>query len=378
MSEKTLLFVLNHMDWFFSHRLPVALEAAKRGWKIKVAATGAASDDRLKAYGFQGIDLPSQEGRLNPLRELKILLSMRSIIKEHKPDMVHAVTLKYVLNAGLAARTIKDSKIVYTIAGLGFLFSPTSKLAAALRLMVSPFLRLALNKKASHLIVQNHDDERVLLGYNLVKPDKVSVIKGSGVDLDDFSYTPEQPSGTPVILMASRLLGEKGVKEFCQAARLIKEKTIEADFQLAGSFDTKNPDTLSEADLKPYIEDGSITFLGHVKNMRERMVDATIITLPSYYGEGVPKVLLEAAAIGRPIITTDHVGCREVVDNNSNGLLIAPKSAKALADAVELLLNEPGLCQKMGEAGRKKAEAEFSADAVAAKTCDIYDAVLGL
>lgn len=371
--QLSVLFALNHMKWFYTHRLPVALEAHKRGYKVYVAATGAEKDERLKELGFHGVEIPSQDGGINPFKELMILFKLRRIFKEIKPTLIHSIYLKYVLNAGLAARVLPNTKILFTIPGLGFLFDKESKLAFVLRLIVFPFLWFAMAKKDSHVIVQNDDDAQALIEAGLVKSSKLTVIKSSGVDLSQFPFVKEDLDQTPVIFMGARLLKEKGVLEYCKVARRFREKGVNVIFQLAGGFDQKNPNALKQPDIQSYIDDGSIEFLGHINDMPERMKRAAIVTLPSYYREGVPKVLLEASAIGRAIVTTDYIGCREAVIHEQDGLMIPIKDVDALEAAIEDLLNDPEKRQAMGKAGRARVEQEFAADVIAARTVDLYD-----
>lgn len=373
--QKSVLFVLNHIKWFYTHRLPVALEAKERGWTVYVAATGAKEDTRLKQLGMNGIEIPSQDGGINPFKELLILFKLRGIFKSLKPDLIHSIYLKYVLNAGLAARTLPQTKILFTIPGLGFLFDQESRLAFVLRLIVFPFLWFAMAKKDSHVIVQNDDDANALVGAGLLNDDKLTVIKSSGVDLAQFSYAEEDSSQKPIIFMGCRLLKEKGVIEYCEAARQIRSENSDVTFQLAGGFDQKNPNALKQEDIQSYIDDGSIEFLGHINDMPERMKRAAIIALPSYYREGVPKVLLEASAIGRPIITTDYIGCREAIVDGKNGLMIPVKDSGALKDAIHLLLSDPDLRKQMGAYGRKRIEGDFSSTVIAQRTVDLYKAI---
>lgn len=370
--QKRLLYVVNHMDWFWSHRLPLAQGAMESGWEVVVAATGAGREKRLAAYGFQGIELPPATKLPQLLSVCAIVVALGRLLRELKPDLLHVITLKYVLLAGLVARLRPSLPVVFTIAGLGFLFSDESCKARFLRLFIAPFLRLSLGHPQATIIFQNPDDRDQMIRLRFAKPENSVVIRGSGVDIDLFKPTPEPEHGPPMVLMATRLVRDKGVAVFVEAAHLLKAKGVNAAFFIAGGLDYINPNALTKTDMEALTADGLVVWLGKVKDMPALYARSTLVAYPSYYGEGVPKVLLEAAASGRAIVTTEHVGCREVVIDRENGLLVPVKNATALADSINWLLSHGEDRRRMAACGRARAEKEFATERIVKQTLAIY------
>ena len=299
---------------------------------------------------------------------------MARLLRELKPDLLHVITLKYAFLAGLAVRLQPSLPVVFTIAGLGFLFSDEGWKARLLRLFVSPLLRLSLRHPRATIIFQNPDDRNQMIRLGFATPENSVVIRGSGVDTDLFRSTPEPEQGPPIVLMPTRLVRDKGVAVFVEAARLLKAKGVNAEFYIAGGLDCINPNALTKAEMEALTADGSVAWLGKVKDMPALYARSTLIAYPSYYGEGVPKVLLEAAASRRAIVTTEHVGCREVVREGENGLLVPVKNAAALADAINWLLSHGEDRRRMAACGRVRAKAEFAIGRIVAETLTIYGA----
>lgn len=350
-----LLYVINHVDWFWSHRLPLAKAAQDAGYDVHVAVHGA-SDPRFAQHGFTSHELP----------EFPPAVSWRlcKLVRRLKPDLMHAITLKYSFLAGLATRH-KPMRRIFTIAGLGYLFADE---AGLLRLMVMPLLKYALGNAT--IIVQNPDDRDILMKRGVIK--SATLIRGSGVDISNYTPTKNNEETPPIVLMPTRLLRDKGVMVFAEAANILKARGVNARFQIAGGMEGHNPATLTESDMKSISANGAVEWLGRVNDMPALYARATVIAYPSWYREGVPKVLLESVAMGKAIVTTDHPGCREAVTHNVNGLLVPVKDANATANAIEKLLNDPALRQTMGAAGRKKAEEEFDVRRVVEKTLVVY------
>lgn len=374
--DKKLLFVINHIDWFWSHRLPLARGARGRGWKVAVAVTGAGRDARLAEQGFDGLDLPPADRGFGPLAVLKIICAVYVLIKREKPDIVHAITLKYAFLAGLAARLVPDVKIVHTVAGLGYLFSGEGLKPKVLRLAVGPFLKCALKSPRAQVIFQNPDDRDLMIRRGFVRPAQCHLIRGSGVDLDAFPFTEEPAVAPPVVLMPTRLVHDKGIAVFIEAAKILHAEGVNARYQIAGGVTRNNPLAISEPEMKAMIEGSPVEWLGRIDDMPALFAASTLICYPSYYGEGVPKVLLEAAASGRAIVTTDHPGCREAVRDGENGLLVPVRDARATADALAALLRDNARRGQMGRAGRKMAEEEFDVRRIVGETLGVYDAAL--
>jgi glycosyltransferase involved in cell wall biosynthesis len=357
-----ILYVINHIDWFWSHRLPLAKAAQDSGFDVHVAVAGAKDNKNLTSQNFTGHALPSEN-------VLAILAALHKIIKREQPDIIHAITLKYAFITGLAARFYPQSKAVFTIAGLGYLFSSEGLKPKILRLMISPFLKFAF--KDSKIIVQNPDDLEILAKGGFVGREQCVLIRGSGVDTVQFMpHTSNQ--NPPIVLMPTRLVQEKGIAIFVEAARILKSKGLNAHFQIAGGLDKNNPHAITIEEMQNLTANSTVEWLGRVKDMPALYARATLIAYPSYYREGVPKVLLEAAAMGKPIITTDHPGCREVVKHGENGLLVPIKNPEKLAEAIEQLLQNPGEMARMGKASRARAEAEFDVRLIVEQTLKTY------
>src|SRR5690606_17385950 len=298
-----IIYIVN-VDWFFiSHRLPIALEALNQGHEVYIFAKDTGRMTYLESLGLNIHPINLERGSINPFQTLKLLSDLKEKITSIQPDVVHLVTIKPVLIGGLASILAKVPSIVYAISGLGFIFTNTMLKAKILRLGIIPLYRLALSAKNKTVIVQNLDDLRILRQYVAIPESQTTLIPGSGVDLKQFDFQP-LPLTNKIVLMACRLLADKGVYEFQKSAQLLKEKYPEVRFVLVGGIDPDNPASLTEQELNNWVENGDLEWWGHQMNMAEILRQATMVVLPSYR-EGMPKVLLEAQALGRPIVTTD-------------------------------------------------------------------------
>jgi glycosyltransferase involved in cell wall biosynthesis len=372
---KKILFIVN-VDWFFvSHRLAIAKEALSQGYEVHIATSVTNKLNLLIKNGLIVHDLGLNRGRAN-FSFISELLNFHSIIKAINPDLVHLVTIKPVLLGGLAARLAGVPAVVSAVSGLGIVFSSKKLKYKFLRRLLYPFYRLALMHNNQKIIFQNDNDLSSLVRLKIVSPKKSTIIQGSGVDLNVFKYVPE-PNGVPVISFAARLLIDKGVEVFVEASEILKKRKVNVHFWLIGEPDLGNINSVSIKQLKDWQSRGLVDWLGHREDIPFLFSMSNIVTLPSFYGEGVPKVLLEASACGRPVITTDHPGCRDAVEPNKTGLLIPPKDSVKLADAICILVNDSSLRIKMGANGRKRAEANFDVNKVVAEHMIIYDDLLG-
>ncbi len=372
-----VLMILNEMDWFWSHRLPLAAGIMEKDWQLTLATHDASTDSGLSDMGIDAFDVPRLKHFYNLFAQLKFLLSVAKAIKSLKPDVVHVITIRYSLYVGLVSRIIGYKSVIFTIAGLGSLFSsPTFKMRL-LRILMTPILKFAFGGKGRLFIFQNPDDRNILLSAGVVDEDQVYLIRGSGVDLHEFPYVPYQASAeTPKILFASRLLRDKGICDFIDAAKLLKEKGVAAEFIVAGSLINGNSRFISLGEIENAHDEGIVDWRGKVTDIHELMQESMMIVFPSFYGEGVPKVLLEAAATGRPIVTCDLPGCREVVKNNVNGILTPPQNPVLLARAIESLIGSESKRQSQGKAGRRMVEAEFHSEFVVQQTMEVYKRAL--
>lgn len=370
-----LLYVVNEADFFLSHRLPLALAAARVGYEVHVATPVAPAAARIRERGIAFHAVPFSRKGKHPLRELSTLVSLYQLYRRLRPDLTHHVTIKPVLYGGVVARLTRIPAVVSAISGLGHVFVAKGWKAAGLRALVRRVYKVALGHPNSRVIFQNPDDERVFSTAKLIRPESAVLIRGAGVDLARFASVPE-PAGKPLVLFASRMLWTKGVGEFVEAASALKGAGVEARFVLAGRIDSGNPMGVPSDQLREWNDSGKIEWWGQRNDMPAVFAQSHIVCLPTSYGEGVPKVLIEAAACGRPIVATDVPGCREIVHHNDNGLLVAAHDSAALAAALYRLINDRELRKRMGVRGREFAEREFSLEHVVEETLSLYGRIL--
>jgi glycosyltransferase involved in cell wall biosynthesis len=376
MNAAKILFVVTE-DWYFrSHRLPLAVAAAENGYEVGVVTRLTGHKQTIEGAGVRTIPLlRMKRSSLNLFRELAAFLELFFIFRRERPDLVHLVALKPVLYGSLAAKLLRIPARVNALGGLGFVFSSERLLARLLRPLLLLMFRLMFNDPRSRLILQNQDDLRLLVQNARIDSSWVRLIRGAGVDLND--YVPHDlPAGVPVVMLASRMLWDKGVGEFVQAAITMKAKGIDARFVLVGEPDTENPSSVPREQLNEWHATGVVEWWGYCSDMPKALSESTIVCLPTYYGEGVPKVLIEAMACGRPIVTTDMPGCKDLVVGRKNGLLVKPRDSVGLAEGLSELLLNRSLCQRMGLEGRRIAEEEFSLKQVTEETLAIYGELL--
>lgn len=358
-----IMFVVN-IDWFFvSHRLPLALAAMRAGHEVHLATTITLPKGQLESYGFTVHDLVIDRSGFGVWDTLKLFCSFLRLFWRVKPDIAHLVTIKPVLVGGLASRVSPVRGVVFAISGLGHVFIADGLMGRIRRKLVSFWYRLALGKSNKRVIFQNPDDCALIQNAARLPSSCIVTIPGSGVDLSEYAFRPA-PSGRTTILMVARLLKTKGVIEFVESARLVVKRHPNVCFLLAGSPDHDNPSSVDDALLEKWKEEGIVSLLGHRSDVSDLMREANIVVLPSYYGEGLPKVLIEAAACGRAVVTTDMPGCRDAIEVGVTGVLVPPKDSEALASALLRLLENPKLYIEMGYAARKRAEAIFDINSV--------------
>jgi glycosyltransferase involved in cell wall biosynthesis len=370
-----LLILVNDPAFFCSHRLPVALAAQAAGYEVHIATSAGPAVNSIVRAGFTHHVLPLSRSGLNPFKELLSFLMIFWLMLRLRPKLVHLVTIKPVLYGGLAARIARVPCVVAAVSGLGFIFTAHGVKAVVRRWMAGAFYRVALGHGNLKVIFQNPDDRASLAKLAHLPDSKVAMIRGSGVDLAQYDHTP-LPSDVPVVLLAARLLADKGVREFVQAARLLKQRGASARFCLVGTVDRANPTSLTDAELAHWASEGIVELWGHRSDMSLVLAAAQVVVLPSYYGEGLPKVLIEAAACGRAVVTTDHPGCRDAIVPGVTGILVPVRNAAALADALVGLINDPELCEAMGNAGRALAERAFDVRQVVAAHLRIYQELI--
>lgn len=373
------MMILNDIDWFWSHRLPLARAILDKGWSLHLATHGADQDLKLKKMGVTGGALPKHGRGSDVLNQLGLMWGIYKNIKRCKPDIIHAITIRYAFYTGLVTRIIGYKPVVFTVAGLGSLYTAPGLKMKILRGVILPLLRFAFGGKDKFIIFQNPDDQKKMIDTNIVDVENTVVIRGSGVDITEFSYTPyKETEEAPIILFTSRLLKEKGIEDFIEAAQILKQEGINARFQVAGDVYPDNARSMTRGAMQAVHDTGVIEWLGQVSDMPDLLQRSMMVVLPSYYGEGVPKVLLEAASIGRPIITCDAPGCREAVEHDVNGVLVSPQNPQELAKEIRALVEDSQRRERYGLAGRKRMEEDFHADFVTQKTMDVYTHLLDI
>jgi glycosyltransferase involved in cell wall biosynthesis len=367
---KVILFA--NTDWYLYHyRLPLAQAMQARGWEILALSPPGDYTARLQQAGIRWRPFPFSRRGKNPLSDLDLLRRLVKIYRAEQPDAVHHFTIKPVLYGSLAARWLKIPTIVNAIPGLGHVFIDESIPGRALRRAVMQFYRFAL--AGTQVIFQNPDDQALFSHYKLVREGQHYLIRGSGVDVERLAPLPE-PQGDPVAALPARLLWPKGVAEFVAAAQRLKSEGLAARFALIGRGDPDSPQSVPDAQLHAWADEGAVEWWGWTDEVFSIYERAHIICLPTYYGEGVPRSLLEAAACGRPIVATDQPGCREIVQHGRNGLLVEVQDIDGLADALRTLITDPLLRQQMGGRGRALVVEKFSVDQVIRETLAVYTA----
>lgn len=332
----------------------------RQGHEVIACAPDADADveRQLMAIGARYCRTAMSRTGSNPLSDLRTLLRYAGLIRRERPDVVLAYTQKPIIYGGIAARLFGKARFYALMSGLGYVFSPAAKNRPVLRFIVARLYRLAV-AKAHSIFVFNADDRHELISQGIVASDaSVVQVPGSGIDLAHFAAAP-LPKGPVVFLMIARLMRDKGVHEYAAAARNLKQRYPEASFRLLGRLDTENPTGLSEKVLDIWRREQVIEYFPETRDVRPLLVESTVFVLPSYYREGLPRTLLEAMAIGRALITTDLPGCRDPVREGRNGLLVPPRDADALSDAMEQFLIDPSLAAAMGESSRYFAEEIF-------------------
>lgn len=371
-----LLFVVTE-DWYFlSHRLSVALAAQRAGYDVAVATRIGAAGAQIAKAGLRSIPLQYLYRRSrNPWTELRAIGELTRIYRRECPQLVHHVALKPVIYGGIAARLAGVPSAVNALAGLGFVFSSRTLRARLFAPVVRAALRLALALGRSALILQNPDDRNLLIAHRVIAAQRVHLIRGVGADVAVFVARPAPP-GTPLVTLASRMLWDKGVGDFVDMAQQLRAAGVAARFALVGESDPGNPTAVPAARLRAWHEAGVVEWWGKRDDMPQVYAQSAIVCLPTTYGEGVPKVLLEAAACGRPIVAYDVPGCREIVRHDENGLLVTPRAIGELADAVARLLASPERRAAMGAKGRAIVLDEFTEAIVIGQTLRLYQEML--
>jgi len=380
---KIILFA--NTEWYlFNFRLSLAKALQAQGHEVLLISPPGEYGARLQAQGFRWEALPMDRKSLNPLQELRLLAYLCRLYRREQPALAHHFTIKCVVYGSIAALVARVPARVNAVAGMGYVFTNQALKARLLRPVVRGLMRLVLNGRGARLILQNNDDMAAFAKAELARPELTRLVMGSGVDLARFTpRAPSVPQSETVqdvqptrVVLAARLLWDKGIAEYVDAARQLKAKGLPIHFLLAGAPDPGNPAAIPQATLDGWQAEGLVELLGQVSDMAALFATADMVVLPSYR-EGLPKSLIEAAACALPLVTTDVPGCREVVTHEVDGLLVPVKDAKALASAIERLHLDPVWARQLGLAARARALREFDEKIVISKTLAVYGELLG-
>ena len=370
MTKKRVLFVITE-DWaLISHRLHLAEAAIRLGYEVAVVTRVTKYRDMLEASGLKVFHWRLERRSLDPISEIISIFHLWKILKFFEPDIIHAVAQKPVIYAGLVMKFSKKAKFVAALGGVGFIFTGKNIKANLLKPIVKSCLRFVLRDPASKLILQNADNVQTIVDLSIVDKNRITLIKGAGVEIRKFQPS-LIPKGPPMVILPARMLWDKGVAEFVRVAGRIKARGIEAHFVLVGDVDIHNPASISQKQVDQWVQQGAVEHWNRRDDMDQIYQQASIVCLPSY-NEGLPKVLLEAASCARPTVAFNVPGCREIVRNGTNGFLVSFGDEVALEKAIVTLISDRSLCAKMGAKGREIVEQAFSSEIINAQTFAIW------
>lgn len=372
----TVLFVDNLADMFLSHRLPLALALRDAGAVVEVAVPEGPAVARIGAVGFLVRPFPLDRRSMGPAGELRTLLALIALMKASRPEVVHLRTIKPVIYGGWAARLAGVPAVISHITGLGYAFLAEGLRAQVLRGLLRPAYKLAFSHPRQRVIFQNADDRRCMLGLGLLTGERTVIIRGSGVDPDQYPLLPTPAGPVPLVVLPARMLWDKGVGEFVESARVLRRQGVAIRMVLVGQTDDGNPACVPEARLRAWVDEGIVEWWGRRDDMIAVYAQADVVCLPSY-GEGLPRVLLEAMACGRPVVTCDVAGCREPVIDGRTGLLVPARDPAGLAAALAELADDRCRRQAMGQAARELLLTEFTSERVVRETLAVYRELLG-
>ena len=374
----SLMFFCN-VGWFFnSHRLPLARAAKARGYDVHVVCDIEDSIEAktIRAAGLKFHRIHLSRGGINPLTNLWTFASILALLLRWRPTLTHNISTKPIIFAGIAARIVRVRGVINAISGLGYLFIDPRR-AGLGRRITRLLYRLSLKSAAARVIFQNEDDRRYFIQAGIARESQTVLIAGSGVELAAYPVTPEPDRGPIRIVLLARMLLDKGVREFAAAALLLRQAGLPVECLLAGRLDPANPAALSASDMERLQATGAVQWLGHVADVPKLLAGCHVVCLPSYR-EGLPKALIEACAAGRPIVTTTVPGCRDVVREGVNGLLVPARDAQALYAALARLVTDASLRASMGVHGREIARREYALDTVIERNLQLYAELTGL
>jgi glycosyltransferase involved in cell wall biosynthesis len=379
VAEPIKVVLYANTDWYlYNFRRSLAQALQNRGYAVLLLSPPGPYGEKLRALGLRWEPLPMDRRSLNPIREARLLWYLMRLFRRERPSLVHSFTIKCAVYGSLAARLAGVTARINAVAGMGYVFISNALKARLLRPVVRMLLRAALGGKRTRLVLQNADDIRLFQRARLLDVSSIRLIRGSGVDCAQFVRSSSRASvmdRDTRILLAARMLWDKGIAEYIEAARILHLQKRHIRFLLAGNPDAGNPASIPVETIQGWVAEGIVEWLGHVDDMPGLLATVDIVVLPSYR-EGLPKTLIEAAACGLPLVATDVPGCREVIADGNDGLLVPVRDGPALAAAIARLLEDHALAARLGIAARKKALAEFDERIVIDRTIAVYQELL--
>ncbi|MBO7194486.1 MAG: glycosyltransferase family 4 protein [Alistipes sp.] len=373
--QKRLFIVVNQDFFFLSHRLPVATAALEAGYDVTIVSEDTGVSHKIREAGLKTINLPINKAGTNMKDEVKTLFFLYKLFRREKPDIVHLVGLKTMLWGSIACRLAGVKAMVSAVCGLGVLFDEKHAQSFMTQAILK-VMRITHHKKRLRVIFQNNDDKGIFQDAKIVNDNQCAFTNGSGINLQNYDYTPEPTDGPVKIIFTARMVEDKGTLVLIEAAKKLEpEYKGKIQFLLCGGLDT-NPNGITKEMLESRCDGEYIKWLGHRKDVLELLKQSHIMAFPSWYREGLPKSVIEAEAIGRPIVTTDSVGCRDTVIDGKNGFLIPIKDSNALADALKKLIDSKELRETMGKNAREFAVNKFDIKDVTDVHLDVYKTIL--
>lgn len=373
--QKKLFIVVNQDTFFLSHRLPIGITAKESGYDVTIICENTGASDKIVEAGLNTINLPINKAGTNIKDEFKTFSFLYKLFKRERPDIVHLVGLKTMLWGSLACRLAGVKAMISAVCGLGVLFDDKHAESLMTRSILK-VLRMTHNKKRLCVIFQNNEDKEIFHRAKIMRDEQCAFTNGSGINLQNYNYTPEPQDGPIKVIFTARMVEDKGTMVLIDAAKLLEEEYKDkVQFLLCGGLDT-NPNGITREMLESKCDGKYIQWLGHRSDVLELLKQSHIMAFPSWYREGLPKSIIEAEAIGRPIITTDSVGCRDTVVNGHNGYIIPIKDANALADALKRLIDNRELRQVMGKNAREYATQKFDIKDVIQTHIEVYNKLL--
>lgn len=369
-----ILFIENNAAYFLSHRLSLARAAQALGYEVHVATNPDAAAADVSAAGLEFHPLRFSLEGMHAINEVATMKRVQRLYLNLRPLLVYQVNTKPVIYGTLAARRARTPAVISVISGRSSFASQSGVHSKAIRKMRFALYRIALRYPNQKVIFDNDDDRQIFVSQKVLKREDSEVMPGSGINIDYFMATPE-PAGTPLVVLPARMLRDKGVYEFVAAAELLRAQDIQARFLLAGDTEHGNPQAISAVQLQRWRVQCGVEWLGNVSDVRKLYANSHVVCLPSY-GEALPEVLLEAAACGRPVVTTGVKGCRDVVVEQETGLLVPPRNTEKLATALRSLIQNPGLRERLGKGARQLAEKRFATQRIVADTLRIISELI--